>query len=68
MKKKIAITMGEPGGVGPEVIVKAHTHSTIRRCCSPVVIGDAAIIMEAVRKSKLSIKIKIIKRIIEKGI
>lgn len=52
--------MGEPGGIGPEVIVKALTNNTVRRCCSPVVIGDAAIIREAVRKSKLSIKIKII--------
>jgi 4-hydroxythreonine-4-phosphate dehydrogenase len=60
MKNKIAITMGEPGGIGPEVIVKALTHSTIRRCCSPVVIGDAAIIRETVRKSKLSFKIRII--------
>ena len=60
MKKKIAITMGEPGGVGPEVIVKALANSAVRRCCSPVVIGDAATIKEAVRKSKLSIKIRVV--------
>jgi len=60
MEKKIAITMGEPGGIGPEVIVKALTNRTIRRCCRPVVIGDAAIIRETVRKSKLSIRIRII--------
>ncbi len=52
--------MGEPGGIGPEVTVKALTNNTVRRCCSPVVIGDAAIIREAVRKSKLSIKVRII--------
>ncbi len=60
MKKKIAITMGEPGGIGPEVIVKALINNTVRRCCSPVVIGDADIIREAARKSKLSIRIRII--------
>jgi len=60
MKKKIAITMGEPGGVGPEVIVKALSNRTIQRCCSPVVIGDAATVKEAVRKSKLSMKVRII--------
>ncbi len=58
MKKKIAITMGEPGGVGPEVVVKALANSAVRRCCRPVVIGDAAIIKEAVRRSKLSIKVR----------
>ncbi len=58
MKKKIAITMGEPGGIGPEVIVKACASNAVRRCCHPVVIGDAATIKEAVRKSKLSLKIR----------
>ncbi len=65
MKKKIAITMGEPGGVGPEVIVKALTDRTVRRCCSSVVIGDAATIREAVRKSKCSIKVRSINDINE---
>ncbi len=60
MKKKIAITMGEPGGIGPEVTVKALTDRAINRCCSPVVIGDAAIVKEAVRKSKLSINVLLI--------
>jgi len=60
MKKNIAITMGEPGGVGPEVVVKALANRIIRRCCSPVVIGDAATIKEAARKSKLSVKVRVI--------
>ena len=47
MKRKIAITLGEPGGIGPEVISKALSDTSVRRCCIPVVIGDAAIIREA---------------------
>jgi 4-hydroxy-L-threonine phosphate dehydrogenase PdxA len=34
--KKLAITMGEPGGVGPEIIIKALSSSEVRSCCRPV--------------------------------
>jgi 4-hydroxythreonine-4-phosphate dehydrogenase len=37
----LAITMGDPAGVGPEVIVKALEHDEVWRACRPVVIGDA---------------------------
>ena len=36
----IAITMGDPAGVGPEVIVKALAHHDVRDMCRPVIIGD----------------------------
>lgn len=37
----IGITMGDPKGIGPEVIQKALTSSAIRRICRPIVFGDA---------------------------
>ena len=37
----IGITMGDPAGVGPEVIAKALGHHTGYEVCRPVVIGDA---------------------------
>ncbi len=36
----IAITMGDPCGVGPEIIVTALTDPAIRAACSPLVLGD----------------------------
>ncbi len=57
-KKKIAITMGDHGGIGPEVIVKALSFQDIRNCCHPVVIGDAEIIMEALKLSDLPLKVR----------
>ena len=36
----IAITMGDPAGVGPEIIVSALSDPAIRGLCSPVVLGD----------------------------
>ncbi|RPJ19649.1 MAG: 4-hydroxythreonine-4-phosphate dehydrogenase PdxA [Desulfobacteraceae bacterium] len=42
MKKRpfIGITMGDPAGIGPEVIVKALSDPRIHDLCRPVVFGD----------------------------
>ncbi|MBR1190916.1 4-hydroxythreonine-4-phosphate dehydrogenase PdxA [Bradyrhizobium sp. AUGA SZCCT0169] len=37
----IAITMGDPAGIGPEVIMKALAQEATRAICNPLVIGDA---------------------------
>ncbi len=47
--KKLAITMGDPGGVGPEIIIKAILSSEVQACCRPVIIGDRVVMEEAVR-------------------
>jgi len=38
---RIAITMGDAAGVGPEVIVKSLAHAELYDRCRPLVIGDA---------------------------
>ncbi|MHC5306145.1 4-hydroxythreonine-4-phosphate dehydrogenase PdxA [Bartonella sp. LJL80] len=38
---KIVITMGDPSGIGPEVIMKALANPEVYKMCQPVVIGDA---------------------------
>ncbi len=60
MKKMpvIAITMGEPGGVGPEVIVKALNANAVKRCCAPVVIGNSDVMREAVRLTNVPLKVR----------
>jgi len=44
----IAVTMGDPCGVGPEIISKALVNATVRAACRPVVIGDCAAMERAV--------------------
>jgi 4-hydroxythreonine-4-phosphate dehydrogenase len=39
-KPKIAISMGDPGGIGPEVGLKAIDDRRVRQACRPVLIGD----------------------------
>jgi 4-hydroxythreonine-4-phosphate dehydrogenase len=46
-KPYIAITMGDPAGVGPEVTAKALMESQIYDRCRPFVIGNAAAINDA---------------------
>lgn len=43
----IAITMGDPSGIGPEIIVKALAHQSVYDMCRPVVIGDTVRLQEA---------------------
>ena len=45
----IAITMGDPAGVGPEIIVKALASPAVHDTCRPLVIGDAARLRTAAR-------------------
>ncbi|MCK2054893.1 4-hydroxythreonine-4-phosphate dehydrogenase PdxA [Methylobacterium sp. 37f] len=45
----IAITMGDPAGIGPEIIMKALAHADVRALCRPLVIGDAERLRQAGR-------------------
>ena len=38
----IAITMGDPSGIGPEIIMKALGRERVYELCRPLVIGDSA--------------------------
>lgn len=39
-KPIVAITMGDPAGVGPEIVLKALANPVIRKSCQPLVLGD----------------------------
>jgi 4-hydroxythreonine-4-phosphate dehydrogenase len=43
----LAVTMGDPAGIGPEVIVKALAANDFSALCRPLVIGDAAVLRQA---------------------
>lgn len=57
LKPLIALTMGDPCGVGPEIIIKALEHPEVIASCIPVVIGDTAAMERAlsVCRSRLSL-------------
>ena len=47
---KLAITMGDPAGIGPEIIVKALKIKETYEKCAPIVVGDAKIMEMAVNQ------------------
>jgi 4-hydroxythreonine-4-phosphate dehydrogenase len=51
-KPIVAITMGDPAGIGPEVILKALSHPTIGRACNPLILGDWGVLQRARGKNK----------------
>ena len=46
---KIGISMGDPAGIGPEIIVKALALPKVRELCVPLVVGDVSVIERAVK-------------------
>lgn len=61
MKKPIlAVTLGDPTGTGPELIVKALAQPSVRAFCRPVVVGDARVLREAAAIVGVSPKISAI--------
>jgi 4-hydroxythreonine-4-phosphate dehydrogenase len=56
-RMKIAITMGEPAGIGPEVVVKALAEADVYTKCVPIVVGDRAAIQDAISFCHLPLRI-----------
>lgn len=48
LRPLIAITMGDPCGIGPEIIVRTLPDSAIHSCCSPIVLGDRRALERAI--------------------
>ena len=36
---RLAITLGDPRGIGPEVVAKALANPEVRAACDPVIVG-----------------------------
>ncbi|MBI4328612.1 MAG: 4-hydroxythreonine-4-phosphate dehydrogenase PdxA [Chloroflexi bacterium] len=45
----VAITLGDPAGIGPEVVVKALVSLRVQRTCRPLVVGTWELVQEAAR-------------------
>lgn len=63
----LAITMGDPAGIGPEIVVKALCRDELRKRCRLVVIGDAGVIQHAVNLLHVSLPVRIVSRVEDAG-
>lgn len=65
MRIKLALTMGDAAGIGPEIIVKALAKAELYEQCLPVVIGDAVAIREAIAFTGSPLTLQIIRSVDE---
>lgn len=56
-KPLIVITMGDPAGIGPEIIAKVIDSTDILQLCRPVVIGDAGVMTKLIEEMRLSVTV-----------
>jgi len=64
-KAIIAIPMGDPAGIGPEITVKSLAKQDVYNRCKPVVIGDEKILQKAIDIARVDLVINEIKAPIE---
>jgi 4-phospho-D-threonate 3-dehydrogenase / 4-phospho-D-erythronate 3-dehydrogenase len=63
MKPKIGISMGDPAGIGPEIIIKTLALKDVYNRCNPLVVGDAETMQNEVNALKSSLKINAIQNV-----
>jgi len=63
----IGITMGDPTGIGPEIIVKALSKDDLFRVCWPVVFGDREVLSRAIQIQNLSVTLEAVDQIPQDG-
>ena len=61
----IGITMGDPTGIGPEIIVKVLSHKSTFRFCRPLVLGDRNIMARAIKLLSTTLEINEIEKVEE---
>ncbi len=56
----VGVTMGDPAGIGPEIVARALARPELYREVRPVVLGDAALLARAAEISGLKLDINIV--------
>lgn len=57
-KMIVGITIGDPAGIGPEIVVKALSKSKLFRICRPVVFGDLELLRNTINYLKLNVRLE----------
>ncbi len=72
MKPLIAIPLGDPAGIGPEIVVKSINNKDVFNAARCIVIGDKKVIDDAMEFTNIKLKVNLISKpsegIFEKGI
>src|SRR5688572_25255860 len=59
----IGITMGDPASIGPEIAVKALLNKDIYSICRPLIVGDARVFEDIIKRLNLQASINAIEKV-----
>jgi 4-phospho-D-threonate 3-dehydrogenase / 4-phospho-D-erythronate 3-dehydrogenase len=59
----IAITMGDPASIGPEIAVKALKEKKIYDTCRPLLTGDAGVFRDIIQRLQLNVQVNAIDKV-----
>jgi len=62
-KPIIALTMGDPAGIGPELIVKVLAQGIVYETCNPLVVGDPGVMSDISRVVGANLRFRAIERL-----
>ena len=61
-RPRIGITMGDPAGIGPEVVLKAVAEEEVQSICVPIIIGNAQVLTHNARTLDLQCGYEIVRQ------
>ena len=64
-KPIVAITMGDPASIGPEIAVKALLNEKITSICKPLIVGDASVFDHIIGHLKLAATVNPVRSVAE---
>jgi 4-hydroxythreonine-4-phosphate dehydrogenase len=56
----LAITMGDPAGIGPEIAVRALAEIGSYHICRPLLVGDASVMQATLQGMKISLRLHVV--------
>ena len=64
-KPYIGIPLGDPAGIGPEIVVKSIAKESTNSYCKPVIIGDKKVIEKAIEICNVDLKVNVINNVVD---
>ncbi len=59
--------MGDPTGIGPEIIVKGLSKKSLFQTCRPVIFGDQGVLLKTIRRLGIDATVEVFKEVPERG-
>ena len=62
-KTKIAIPVGDPAGIGPEICLKAALDPAVRAACEPILVSDPGVIERHAKSYGIAVNMTVVARV-----